>query len=582
MNFELAGVDGGKEVLPEGRQEKADGSEGEDGEENEEDGSVVDANGKEPHVTIAHVLKPVLKAQLKTDEGIAAGLLLCILGIVVLLQQVLGHGGHDSAGEQIAGQHGEHDRFGERHEKIARHAAEEKHGHEDDADGEGGNKGRGGDLRCAVEDGLLDFLAGLKVAVDVLDFHRCVVDQDADRQRQATQGHDVDGFVKDVEHDERTENGERNGDRDDNRGAEAAEKDQDHDGGEAGGDERLPDHAIDGAADKDRLIGQGVDLELGRKLALDVGEHSLHAGDDVERGRGAGFHDAHEDGALAVHADNVGLRGKAIAYMGDVADVDDGPVDRLDGKVVELIDHGRRGVGLHGVLEPVNLHGSGRSNEVLRIDGIHHIDGGKPFGLESVEVKVDLDLALLAAVGKGRLRSFNGGQLSSNVVRSQIVQPLLIHALPGKAQLQNRNAGGVVLDDEGRRGARRQAAQLDLADGGDLGDSAADVHMRLKEDFDDGDAVERLRLDVLNVIDGSSHAPLAVEDDAGGHFLGGEAAVLPDNRDDGDVDVRKDVCRHRPDAEGAKEEDQKRKDGKGVWPPKREPNNPHHRAGSRS
>jgi hypothetical protein len=103
--------------------------------------------------------------------------------IAVLLEQVLGHGGHNGSREQIAGQHGEDDGFGERHEQVARHAAEEEHGHEDDADGQGGDECRNGDLRGAVENGLLDLLAGLEIAVDVFDLDRRVVDQDADGQR---------------------------------------------------------------------------------------------------------------------------------------------------------------------------------------------------------------------------------------------------------------------------------------------------------------------------------------------------------------------------------------------------------------
>ena len=114
----------------------------------------------------------------------------------MLLEQVLGHGGHDGAREQVAGEHGEDHGFGEGHEEVARDAAQEEHGHEDDADREGGDEGGGGDLRGAVEDGLLDFLAGFQVAVDVFDFDGGVVDQDADGQREAAEGHDVDGLAE--------------------------------------------------------------------------------------------------------------------------------------------------------------------------------------------------------------------------------------------------------------------------------------------------------------------------------------------------------------------------------------------------
>ena len=123
--------------------------------------------------------------------------------------------GTSGAREQVAGQHGEDHRLGHGHEQVARHAAEEEHGHEDDADGESGDQRGHGDLRGAVEDGLLELLARLEIAVDVFDGDGGVVDQDADGQRQAAQGHDVDGLVQRVEHDERAQNRERNRDRDD-------------------------------------------------------------------------------------------------------------------------------------------------------------------------------------------------------------------------------------------------------------------------------------------------------------------------------------------------------------------------------
>ena len=218
---------------------------------------MVHAQGEQAQVAVAEVLKAGLEALLEADEGIAAGALPCGFRVVVLLEQVLGHGGHQGAREQVAGQHGEDHRLGHGNEEVARHAAQEEHGHEDDADGQGGDQGGHGDLRRAVEDGLLQLLARFQIAVDVLDGHGGVVHQDADGQRHAAQGHDVDGLVQRGEHDQRTENGERNGDRDDDRGAPTAQKDQDHDGGEAGGDDGLADHAIDGAAHEDGLVGEG-------------------------------------------------------------------------------------------------------------------------------------------------------------------------------------------------------------------------------------------------------------------------------------------------------------------------------------
>ena len=52
------------------------------------------------------------------------------------------------------------------------------------------------DLRGAVQDRGLDLLALLEMPVDVLDRHRRVVDQDADRQREAAQRHDVERLAE--------------------------------------------------------------------------------------------------------------------------------------------------------------------------------------------------------------------------------------------------------------------------------------------------------------------------------------------------------------------------------------------------
>ncbi len=287
---------------------------------------------------MAEVLETGLESLLKADEGVAARAFSFDFGVVMLPEQVLGHGGDQRPREEVAGQHGEDHRLGHGHEEVLGHAAQEEHGHEDDADGEGGDQGRDGDLRRAVEDGLLQFLAAFQIAVDVLDGHGGIIHQDADGQRKAAQGHDVDGLVQHREHAERTENGERNGDRDDDRGAPTTQEDQDHDGGEAGGNDGLAHHAVDGALDEDRLVGEGFDLQLRRQLALDELQLGANAADDVQRGGRADLHDAHQNGAAAVHPHDVGLRRTAVAHVGHVANVEDRAVHRLDGQVVQLVD----------------------------------------------------------------------------------------------------------------------------------------------------------------------------------------------------------------------------------------------------
>jgi hypothetical protein len=74
--------------------------------------------------------------------------------------------------------------------------SKEKHRHEHDADRQSGDEGRNCNLLGTIENRVFDFFAKSKVAVDVLDFHGRVIDQDADRQRQPAERHDIDGFAQ--------------------------------------------------------------------------------------------------------------------------------------------------------------------------------------------------------------------------------------------------------------------------------------------------------------------------------------------------------------------------------------------------
>ena len=90
----------------------------------------------------------------------------------------------------------------------------------------------------AVEDRLLDRLALLQMPVDVLDGHGGVVDQDADREREAAERHDVERLADRRQHDDGAEHRERDRDRDDDGRAPAAEEQQDHHAGQQRRDAR--------------------------------------------------------------------------------------------------------------------------------------------------------------------------------------------------------------------------------------------------------------------------------------------------------------------------------------------------------
>ncbi len=173
--------------------------------------------------------------------------------------------------------------------------------------------------------------------LDVFDGHGGVVHQDAHRQRQPAQGHDVDGLVQKAERDHRGENGKRNRHRDDQGAAPASQEDQDHEPGEAGGHDGLANHAADGRAHEDGLIGQRLHLQRRGQGGGDRGQQLAHAFHHRQRGGVPDLKDGEQRGAAAVLPHDIGLRREAVAHVADVADIDGRAVHHLDRKIVELL-----------------------------------------------------------------------------------------------------------------------------------------------------------------------------------------------------------------------------------------------------
>ena len=177
----------------------------------------------------------------------------------------------------------------------------------------------------------------IQISLDVLDGHRGVVDQNADRQRQSAQRHDVDAFAQRAQHADGRQNRQRNGNRDDQGAAPASQKQEDHERRQAGGDDRLADHSIHRGAHKQRLVRHQIDLQRRRKRGGDARKHLPHILNDIQRGSRSGFHDRQQRAALAVPPHDVGLGRKSIAHMRDVPDVNRAGRRGLHRKIVDLL-----------------------------------------------------------------------------------------------------------------------------------------------------------------------------------------------------------------------------------------------------
>ncbi len=86
-----------------------------------------------------------------------------------------------------------------------------------------------------------------------------------------------------------------------------------------------------------------------------------------------------------------------------------------------------------------------------------------------------------------------------------------------------------------------QLPELGLRNRRNLRNTLLNVRTRLQEHFDDSNSIQGLRFDVLDVVDGSGQRSLGDANDAIAHVFRYEAVVIPDDADNGNVDVREDV-----------------------------------------
>src|SRR6266481_3122852 len=144
-------------------------------------------------IAVTKSLESLFKTLLKSNERIAAW---GTRFLFISSQQVLGHGGDNRPGKQVRGQHSENHSFGERHKEISGDGGQQEHWSKHDADRQCGHEGGCRYLRRAVEDNFVHVLLGLRlaVAIYVLDLNGRVVHQDADRQSESTERHNIDRF----------------------------------------------------------------------------------------------------------------------------------------------------------------------------------------------------------------------------------------------------------------------------------------------------------------------------------------------------------------------------------------------------
>jgi hypothetical protein len=203
----------------------------------------------------------------------------------------------------------------------------------------------------------------------------------------------------------------------------------------------------------------------------------------------------------------------------------------------------------------------------------------RPLACRAVGIEVDLNLPLLAAERVGNGGAGHGDERRAHLVDADVGQPLLGEALARQRHQQDRHGGGVVIEDQRRRRAGRHRLDQGLRDRRDLGVGGADVDVGLKEDLDDAEAVVGIGLDMFDVVDGGRQRALERRRDAPGHLVRRQPRVLPDDADDRNADVGKDVGRRSQSGERADDQDQQRQHDERIGARQRDANQGDHRKG---
>ena len=91
-------------------------------------------------------------------------------------------------------------------------------------------------------------------------------------------------------------------------------------------------------------------------------------------------------------------------------------------------------------------------------------------------------------------------QRRAQLVDADISEVLFGQAFARQRELDDRDRGGVVIQDQRRRGTGRKLLEQRLRDRGDLGVRGPDIDIGLEEDLDDADAVIGVRDDMRDAL----------------------------------------------------------------------------------
>ena len=264
--------------------------------------------------------------------------------------------------------------------------------------------------------------AGQHLAVDVFDFDGGLVYQHADGQRQAAEGHDVDGLAGGPQQDDGGEQGERDVQDDDQGAAPVAQKDEHHQAGESRAQQAFGDQAAQGIGDVGRLIELQADVDVFGHGFFEVRDGGFHRVDHGESGGVGALGDRNVDGALAVHVRVGGDQVGAVFDGADVAQIDGSAGHGADGGAQQIRQVGaQRGVGARDAFDLAGPHVAGRHDHARPADGGDGFFGRDAILAQLAGIERHHNGALVAAEGRRRGNSGQSREKRAHTVEGEIL-----------------------------------------------------------------------------------------------------------------------------------------------------------------
>ena len=161
----------------------------------------------------------------------------------------------------------------------------------------------------------------------------------------------------------------------------------------------------------------------------------------------------------------------------------------------------RHRVGAHGELRIADLGETRRQRQVLGVDRVDHIQRRQPLGLELERIDVDHDLAVLAAGRRRQRDAVDRRELLAQPVDAVIVELLLVERVGATGRSAAPERSTRCTGPRSAAGSRRHQGADRIGAGDDLRDREVEIDVGLEKDLLNRDAVERLRLDILDAVD---------------------------------------------------------------------------------